>query len=146
MLKKTRKRTLVFTNSITSLYVNKIYIYIDGKSSARVLCIRLACLCRFVREFLEGFLVDAITHAFVCASHAEPKCCIRQFQASEKHMVAATAAVEHLLAQVWFLRFVFFFWWQQDGGCITTQHWEVLIAEIFVCVLVERKRYIVSVI
>ena len=72
----------------------------DGQSSSPVQCIRLACLCRFVREFLEGFLVDAITHAFVCASHAEPKCCIRQFQASVKHMVTATAAVEHLLAQV----------------------------------------------
>lgn len=61
-------------------------------------------------------------------------------------MVAASAAVEHLLAHVGFLRFVFFFWWQQDGGRITTQHWEVLVAQMFVYVLVERKGYIVSVI
>lgn len=96
--------------------------------------IRLACRRRFVREFLEGFIVDTITHAFVCASHAEPIGCIRQFETSVKHMVAASAAVEHLLAHVGFLRFVFFFWWQQDGGRITTQHWEVLVAQIFVYV------------
>lgn len=105
----------------------------------------LACRSRFVRKFLEWFIVDAITHAFVCASHAEPIGVIRHFQASVKHMVAASAAIEHLLTDIRFLRFVLIFWWQQDGGRITTQHREVLVAQIFVYVLVERKGYIVPV-
>ena len=61
-------------------------------------------------------------------------------------MVAASAAVKHLLTDIRFLRFVLLFWWQQDGGRITTQHWEVLVTQIFVYVLVERKGYIVPVI
>lgn len=45
-------------------------------------------------------MVDAITHAFVRASHAEPVGTSRMLETSVKHIVAATAAVEHLLADV----------------------------------------------
>ena len=100
----------------------------------------------FSQKAFFTILVSTLHTHKIAACLMSLKYKIRQFEASVKHMVAASAAVEHLLAHVGFLRFVFFFWWQQDGGRITTQHWEVLVAQIFVYVLVERKGYIVSVI
>lgn len=90
---------------------------------------------RRVRQFLVWSLINALTHTFVCSAHAESIGVGLLIHASVKQRITITAAVEGLLADVFFLGFVLFFWRQIDGGCITTQYWEILVAQIIVLVL-----------
>lgn len=85
------------------------------------------------RQLRVWFLINALTHAFICTAHTESVGVGLVIQAFVKHPIAITAAVERLLADIFFLGF--FSWWQIDRGCITTQHWKILVAQIFVLVL-----------
>lgn len=98
------------------------------------------CVDWVIRQLFEWLPFNAVTHALVSTAHTETisvgLCC----QASVKQPVAFTAAVEHLFAHIFLLWFVFASRWQHNGWRITTQHWEILIAEIFVLVLQNKKK------
>ena len=107
------------------------------KATSGALTERFGCRERQLRKWS---LINALTRAFICTAHTESVGVGLVSQAFVKHPIAITAAVERLLADVFFLGF--FSWWQIDGGCITTQHWKILVAQIFVLVLKKKHKNI----
>lgn len=105
---------------------------------AALVTLREGCgsLCGdWVRQLFVRFVINTVTHAFVCAAHTESISVGLFCQAFVKQRIAMTATVEDFLADIFFLRFALFFWWQIDGGRIATQHGEILVAQIFVLIL-----------
>ena len=94
-----------------------------------------------VRQFIVRLVVDAITHTFVSTTHAEAVRIMASFQTDVEKPVAFTTAVENLLADILLLGATSRR--QQDGGRVPTQHWIVLVTEVFVRVLIKDiKKYI----
>ena len=59
-----------------------------------------------MREFVEGFVINAVTHTLISPAHAQTIFVIGVIDTSIKIMVTTSAAVKHLLADVLLGRFV----------------------------------------
>lgn len=95
---------------------------------------------RIVGQFSVRLLVDTVAHTFVSTTHAEAISITANFQTDVEKPVALAAAVENLLADILLLNFASRR--QQDGSRIPTQHREVFVAEVFVLVLIKKKKEI----